>query len=67
MALNCSDYELVVNVNNTVIQDEKGNVLVQNKKGMFFYYRLVFYLGFYNNMIFNYRSVSDVYGLFYSR
>jgi len=36
MALNCSDYELVVTVNNTVIQDEKGNVLVQNKKGMFF-------------------------------
>lgn len=35
MALN-SDYELVVSVNNTIIQDEKGNVLLQNKKGMFY-------------------------------
>ncbi|KYQ54445.1 hypothetical protein ALC60_06677 [Trachymyrmex zeteki] len=33
MALfNCSDYQLVVNIDNTIIYDEKGNVLLQNKK-----------------------------------
>lgn len=37
MALfNCSDYQLVVNIDNTIIYDEKGNVLLQNKKGMFY-------------------------------
>jgi len=38
--LKYSDYELVVSINNSVIQNKKGNVLVQNKKGMF--YRLIF-------------------------
>lgn len=32
---NCLDYDLVVSADNTAIQDEKGNVLLQNKKGMF--------------------------------